>query len=150
MNPSPRSGEIIDAGARRIRELHERTRETLQGRDTTEGRKAGRPRVPSFTPPTMLWRFQADTSPVFAVFNRETSRLSRQRLSSSNCVPTSSVRGTCEKSSSVCSSTLCLPPTRHGGSSLSVPNKALQRTGLPPQSGGRAAAERWRSAAHDG
>src|SRR6266850_1169441 len=40
MNPSPRYGEIIEAGARRIRELHERTRETFRGRDTTEGRKA--------------------------------------------------------------------------------------------------------------
>src|SRR5262249_1746826 len=67
----------------------------------------------------------ADTSLVSVVFNRETLTLSRQRLSSSNYVPIFSVRSTCEKSSSACSNTLCLLPTKHGGSSLSVPNKAL-------------------------
>jgi len=40
MDQAPRYGEIIEAGARRIRELHKRTRETFRGRDTKEGRKA--------------------------------------------------------------------------------------------------------------
>jgi len=40
MNRSPTYGRTIEANARRIRELHERTRETFRGRDTTEGRKA--------------------------------------------------------------------------------------------------------------